>query len=435
MGLIPCRPPLLCLEATDQDSSTTSHTNSKFLHSESSSNSPSLSSQLSLPSVPSLSSSAAAEGGGGGLCIATLHSHSSVSSLALSPDTLFSGDGGILAWNPIPNSASVTVAKVGGAVKCLAVYGELIFSGHQDSKIRVWRKRRKIKTESIKKQSINDPPQYDAVATLPTLNDRIRRCFSAKNYVEVRRHKKSTWVHHNDAVSALAFSFPLIYSASWDRSFKVWRISDFRCLESVAKAHDDAINALIVAADGFVYTGSADKTIKVWRRKNDSVNNNKSLHCHVATLEKHKSAVNALAVSGDGRVLYSGACDRSVLVWEKGGLVAGGEGYMTLVGALRGHKKAILCLAAVADLVCSGSADCSVRIWRRRGMGLGKKDEYLSVVVLEGHRKPVKCLAVDRKRDCDDEYVVYSGGLDREIRVWEIEVPTHYLAVDGLSGD
>ena len=56
----------------------------------------------------------------------------------------------------------------------------------------------------------------------------------------------------------------LLYSGSWDRTLKVWRITDLKCLESI-RAHDDAVNA--VAADaGIVYFGSADGRVKAWEK-------------------------------------------------------------------------------------------------------------------------------------------------------------------------
>lgn len=231
-------------------------------------------------------------------------------------------------------------------------------------------------------------------------------------------------MHHVDAVSALAISRDgsHLYSASWDRTFKVWRTSDYKCLESVWNAHDDAINAVVLSSDGFVYTGSADTKIKVWRR-----HDGEKKHRLVDTLEKHKSAVNALALSTDGSVLYSGACDRSIIVWEKdscGGVGDSGK-HMVVVGGLKGHKKAILCLVAVADLVCSGSADKTVRIWRRSG---SSEREYSCLSVLEGHNGPVKCLAAavdsgDSNSGCGTSYKIYSGSLDCDIKVWQIWVP------------
>ncbi|KAL3654130.1 hypothetical protein CASFOL_003811 [Castilleja foliolosa] len=296
------------------------------------------------------------------------------------------------------------------AVKSIIISGDKIFAAHQDHKIRVW----KIDDNSANQQT------YKKITILPTLGDRCARLFSAGNYVKVSRHKKRTWIHHNDAVSDLAITNngSLLYSVSWDRTFKVWQTSDFKCLESVQDAHSDAINAVVLSNNGFVYTGSADRTIKVWQL-NDGVQK----HNLISTLEKHKSAVNALALSSDGSVLYSGACDRSIIVWEKDS----GASHMTVAGALRGHRKAILCLAVVNDLLFSGSADKTVRVWKRGGSG----NSYFCLAVFEGHKNPVKCLTACLDTDnsnrggdeCGHSYVVYSGSLDCEIKVWKFWVP------------
>ncbi|OAY49898.1 protein JINGUBANG [Manihot esculenta] len=350
-------------------------------------------------------------------CLATLSGHSSsVSSLTLAGKLLYSGSSNneLRAWRPDPSnsvhpdSTDKIIATSNGAFKSLVIIGDKLFSAHQDCKIRVW------------KINKNSHQKYNCIATLPTMNDRFFRFFSGKNYVQVRRHKKCTWVHHVDTITALAISRDgsLLFSASWDRTFKVWRTTDFKCLESVSKAHDDAINAMILSNDGFVYTGSADKKIKVWNK-----HEGKKKHSLVATMEGHKSAVNALALDTELCVLYSGACDRSILVWEKADT---GSGHMVVAGALRGHSKAILCLAVVSDLVCSGSADNTVRIWRR-----GEEKNYYCLAVLEGHTRPVKCLtaAVDHTNNegrgsvfysAGTSYLVYSGSLDCDVRIWHV---------------
>lgn len=251
--------------------------------------------------------------------------------------------------------------------------------------------------------------RHKLLTTLPTVNDRLRRFTLPKNYVTVRRHKKRLWIEHVDAVTGLAVNNGLIYSVSWDKSLKIWRASDLRCLESV-KAHEDAINAVVVSGDGTVYTGSADKRIRVWAKPAGG-----KRHALVATLEKHKSAVNALAINDDGSVLFSGSCDRSILVWER----EESANHMAVTGALRGHRKAVLSLFNVCDLLFSGSADRTVRIWRRVQEG-----KYCCLAVLEGHAKPVKSLvAVTDGADSSNGVVtVFSGGLDGEAKVWQVSV-------------
>ncbi|KAK8627461.1 hypothetical protein V6N13_135072 [Hibiscus sabdariffa] len=280
-----------------------------------------------------------------------------------------------------------------GSVKSVTFCNGKIFTAHQDCKIRVWQ------------MTMNKKHKF--LTVLPTVNDRLRRFVLPKNYVSVRRHVKRLWIEHADAVTGLAANKGLIYSVSWDKTLKIWRASDARCLQSI-KAHDDAINAVTASVDGTVYTGSADKRIRVWAKPSGE-----KRYALVATLEKHKSAVNALALDDERSVLFSGAFDRSILVWER----EDSANYMVVTGALRGHGKAILCLINVGDLLMSGSADRTVRIWQR-----GLEGKYCCLAVLDGHQKPVKSLTVAKDDEQGDVVSVISGSLDGEIRTWKVSL-------------
>ncbi|EPS64168.1 hypothetical protein M569_10613, partial [Genlisea aurea] len=279
-----------------------------------------------------------------------------------------------------------------GTVKSLVFAAGKIFSAHQDGKIKVW--------------ILTDQKKHKLAATLPTLEDRMRNFIFPKNYTQIRRHRKKLSIEHYDAVSSLA-SFPshhsIIASVSWDRSIKIWRGEENRCLESINRAHDDAINAVAISREGLIYTGSADRRIKVWKKEAKN-------YALIATLEKHKSAVNALALNPNDTVLFSGSCDRSVLVWER----EDNANHMAATGALRGHTKAILCLISFNDLLMSGSADRTIRIWRR-----GFDGRYCWLAVLDGHQSPVKTLAAIA---ADGSVKIFSGGFGGEIKVWQVEV-------------
>ncbi|KAK7291656.1 hypothetical protein RIF29_06971 [Crotalaria pallida] len=390
----------------------------------------SLPSQRSLVSVPSLNSHSHHFQNRSTIThnlLTTLTAHTSyVSSLTMAGNFLYTGssDREIKLWNRThfhselfhpqqyspTNYNNMVVVAGKGAVKSLVVHSNKLFSAHQDHKIRVW------KISNNQNQEAHQQ-KHTLLATLPTFSDRVSKVLIPKNHVKIRRHKTCTWVHHVDTVSALALSKDgtLLYSVSWDRTIKIWRTKDFTCLESLSHAHDDAINAIAVSDDGLIYTGSADTRIKVWSKLQGE-----KKHTLLDTLEKHNSGINTMALSNNNctLLLYSGACDRSILVWEKGQ-----DGKMVLVGALRGHNKSILCLAVVADLICSGSEDKTIRIWK----GFGNK-EYSCLAVLEGHRGPIKSLtAVVEEYHCDPSeetsFIIYSGSLDCDIKVWQIFVP------------
>jgi WD40 repeat protein len=312
-----------------------------------------------------------------------------------------------------------------GSVKCVARLpggGGAAVTGHQDGRLRLWR------------VSSRSPGRIRLAAALPTVSDRLRRFPVPSNHVAVRRHHRRLWIEHADAVSGVAASADgrLLFSVSWDKTLKVWAAPSLRCLQSLA-AHDDAVNAVAVAPDGTVYTGSADRRVRVWAprpRPRPAARGKKQPVYHlVATLSRHTAAVNALAVGRGGQALYSGGNDRCVLVWER----EDSASHMAAVGALRGHRKAVLSVAcAPGGLVVSGSADQTVRAWRRAADGRG----YACVAVIDGHGTAVRSVAaaplpVLQKRSRaggvdggggDEEWRVCSASFDGQVRVWSLRV-------------
>lgn len=257
---------------------------------------------------------------------------------------------------------------------------------------------------------------------MPTLRDYVKSSVNPK-----RKAKK---VKHYDAVSSLSLDeeHGLLYSGSWDKTVKVWSVSDYKCLESI-EAHLDAVNAVAAAFGCYVFTGSADGTVKMWRREYEGKGTKrKTKHVLEGVLLEQESAVTALAVNRWSKLVYGGSSDGAVNFWGRGK----GRYYFSREGVLRGHKLAVLCLAVAGCLVVSGSADKSVCVWKREESG---KHTWLSV--LSGHTGPVKCIAAteveEGEEGCESEvhelkgtdqlhqgWVVYTGSLDKSVKVWRV---------------
>lgn len=317
-------------------------------------------------------------------------------SLAATKDLLYTGSDSknIRVWKNLKEFCGFKASS--GLVKAIVISGEKIFTGHQDGKIRVWKV--SPKNQSVHKRS----------GTLPTLKDIFKSSIKPSNYVEVRRHRTALWIKHSDAVSCMSLDQDngLLYSASWDRTFKVWRISDSKCLESV-NAHEDAVNSVVTSAEGLIFTGSADGTVKVWKREQHGKGTKHSL---AQMLLKQECAVTALAVNTSSSIVYCGSSDGLVNFWER-------EKQLSHGGVLKGHKLAVLCLAAAGKLVFSGSADKTICVWRRDGA------IHTCLSVLTGHTGPVKCLAVEEDRESSSRgqrWIVYSGSLDKSVKVWGV---------------
>lgn len=326
-----------------------------------------------------------------------------VYSLAVSGDLLYTGSDSknIRVWKNLADFSGFKCNS--GLVKAIVISGDRIFSGHQDGKIRVWR------------TSTKNPKLHKRVGSLPSFKDSLKCSVNPNNYVEVRRRRNVIKIRHFDAVSCMSLNeeHGLLYSGSWDKTLKVWRIATSKCLESIT-AHDDAVNDVVSGFDSLVFTGSADGTVKAWRRELQGVG---TKHFLVQILMRLENAVTALAVNKENGVVYCGSSDGLVNFWVR-------EKRLSHGGVLRGHKLAVLCLAAAGNLVFSGSADKNICVWKREASGI-----HLCLSVLTGHTGPVKCLAVEEDRSEDEEYgdrddhqrwIVYSGSLDRSVKVWSV---------------
>jgi WD40 repeat protein len=54
-------------------------------------------------------------------------------------------------------------------------------------------------------------------------------------------------------------------------------------------------------------SGSADKTIKIWRLDTGEL---------LQTLNGHSAAVNSVAISPDGEFIVSGSSDKTIKIWQ-----------------------------------------------------------------------------------------------------------------------
>lgn len=321
-----------------------------------------------------------------------------VVALALSEEFLYAGSnkGDIRVRDHSNMEEAPRFGRGKAAVKCLVVYDDEVISAHHDHKIRVWRR------------SKNDPKQHKLATTLPSVKDYMMNFLPPKNYVQVRRHHKALWINHYDSITSLVVGNGVLYSSSWDRSVKVWRLKDWKCLESLNE-HIDAVNALAIdRQNNLLYSGSTDTTIKVFQKQGIESSGKQCQHILLATLQA-KSPVNTLALSPDGKVLYSGHSDQTVTVWKI--KEVNGIKQYNAVGALPGHRMSVLCLCTLSNLVISGSSDKTIRVWRRNDDGL-----HSCVSVMTGHTGPVKSLCAVPA--LGSGVMVYSGSMDGDVRVW-----------------
>lgn len=225
----------------------------------------------------------------------------------------------------------------------------------------------------------------------------------------------------------------LIYSASQDRSIKVWRATD-GILCRTLEGHGHWVNTMALNTDYAMRTGAFDprNASLVYKDVSDAkeVLKERALKRYadakgagaetmvsgsddftlflwhpaqekkpVARMTGHQQLVNQVAFSPDGRMIASASFDKSIKLW------CGRTG--KYIASLRGHVQAVYQVAWSADsrLLVSGSADSTLKLW-----DIGKRN---LAVDLPGHADEV--YAVDWSPDGQR---VVSGGKDKILKLW-----------------
>ncbi|KAK3027075.1 hypothetical protein RJ639_040907 [Escallonia herrerae] len=276
-------------------------------------------------------------------------------------------------------------------VVALEASKDKVYAAYADGKIRVWRRTWEGVTKHVR------------MGTIPKTGSYVRSFIAGKDKM----------VKHMGPISSLAInvSDDILYSSSLDKTVKVWRLSDHKCMETI-NAHSDLINAVVVADDGVLYTASDDATVRVWRR---NFCGGDRPHALTVTLPAKHSPVKTLALTSDGGVLYGGCSDGYIHYWLKGWF----SGQLQYGGALQGHTHAVMCLASVSCYVVSGSADSTCRVWLREQDG-----QHTCQAVLQGHRGPIRSVVAAFtgrvSEEADDGCIVCTGSIDGVLKVWRV---------------
>ncbi|XP_010325102.1 protein JINGUBANG-like [Solanum lycopersicum] len=341
-------------------------------------------------------------------CIASLHRHEgTIYSIAVAKGIVFTGSESsrIRAWRQ-PDCIERGYLKAScGDVRSILVYGNMLFTSHKDHKVRIWN------------VTVTDNFRGKKITTLP----KSSYYYSFLKFSRSSNNNKNNNNQHKDCISCMAYYHAegLLYTGSWDKSVKAWRISDNRCVDTFI-AHEDNVNSIVVnQEDGCVFTCSSDGSIKIWRRVYGQ-----NSHTLTMTLKFQPSPINALALSSNTSnatcFLYSGSSDGFINFWEK----EKSSGRFNHGGFLQGHRFSVLCLVAIEKLIFSGSEDTTIRVWRREEGSCFHE----CLAVLDAHRGPVKCLAATLEIDkVVMGFLVYSASLDQTFKVWRIKVlPDHH---------
>jgi WD40 repeat protein len=228
-----------------------------------------------------------------------------------------------------------------------------------------------------------------------------------------------------------------IYSGSADCILTVWRTLDFSFnpVETIRGTHRGAIKTLAVGPD-LVFSGSSDGVINMWKREKHGTNLDKVRHRLIWMFAIHDTrlpaSINALVFRRLGVVagwLYAGCSDGKVRCWRNLSLNESGPDVHE-PEVMSYHKGEVTCLALCSDsfvvpapLVFSGSADKTICVWRSEI----EDTSHTIAIVLRGHLDVVTCIAAQNDWEVGTngycQWILYSGSLDRTLMVWRVYEP------------
>ncbi|OMJ88813.1 hypothetical protein SteCoe_9203 [Stentor coeruleus] len=204
---------------------------------------------------------------------------------------------------------------------------------------------------------------------------------------------------------------PVISSSSKTRSKMDLIISEYRkwhpANHNVYRGHTDAAWGCAITADSqFAFSGSCDKTIRIWEVQRRS---------EIGQLQGHTDAINSLALYNKDKYLISASWDTSIKIWD--------WTFRTEVKTLGNHISAIYSMSITEDekYLITGDANGGVKIW---DLELGSLHRELSC---EGSTVFGVCIT-------NDKSAVVTGDYSGNVREFDFNSGSS-LSVTGGAGN
>ncbi|CAL4958687.1 unnamed protein product [Urochloa decumbens] len=194
-------------------------------------------------------------------------------------DKLYSGsvDGSVRVWDRNTGKC-IDVIKMGGKVGCMITHGPWVFIGIPKS-VEAWN------TQTGMKLSLQGPSGLVCSMTITgemlfagTGDGRIMAWkFPSK---ESNNEPMAILSGHQRAVISLSISTTRLYSGSLDKTIKVWDLTTLQCVQTLSD-HKAAVTSVLCWNDKLL-SCSLDKTVKVW-----SLSESGNLRVKYAHAEEH----------------------------------------------------------------------------------------------------------------------------------------------------
>ena len=174
-------------------------------------------------------------------------------------------------------------------------------------------------------------------------------------------------------------------------------------------SHTRAITAMCFYAQR-IYTGSLDKTVRVWELTETDC---------IQTLEGHTGAITC--VDADAFKIISASSDLQIRIWNA-------LAPFSCLQIVLGHTRSVLCVhKPPGAYFCTGSSDCELKVWQIVGTSSKPVKRVICKHSMLGHACSVTAVQMSAAE-------VVSGGADGRIIIWSADDGTLLRVMKAHTG-
>lgn len=228
-------------------------------------------------------------------------------------------------------------------------------------------------------------------ATMPSADDPSSSAPATEDATIPPLHALATLTPASSArtwMSAPHPSLPLVATASSDKTVRVYSLTSFTQVSTVAGGHKRSVRACAWkpnnAGESVLATGSFDASAGIWRKggeggegeEDEDEDEDEEDWRFSVILDGHESEIKSVAWSASGVFLATCSRDKSVWVWEE----MEDDNFET-VAVLQEHEGDVKCVAwhPSEECLASASYDNTIRLYRE------DVDDWTAVACLVGH--------------------------------------------------
>ena len=203
-------------------------------------------------------------------------------------------------------------------------------------------------------------------------------------------HKSAIW-------SLIETSNGYLISGSSDKTLKIWDILNRKekCI-STLKGHKGTVFCIGEIDNDKIISGSEDSTLKIWDIQKGR------MQCIITFDDPNKSKINSLIILKQTNFVLTGNDDNLIKIWN----INNSCGYVT--NYLDGHSCTVWCIVNFLEdeLLASGSSDNMIKIWDLVNLKF--------LYSLEGHENTISSIIILRNE------LLASSSWDNTCKIWNL---------------